>query len=271
MICIVQKILRAIRQPGFYARRTGQIILLRLTSLFARRSFFLQSRMDIDPSSFWHNPKFIASSGGFTPKGEAVARTIVETAPWDLVRRDMLVLLIRGIIERGIEGSFAELGVYKGETARLIHHYAPERRLRLFDTFSGFDARDLSEEQAQTGQAVTDGVFEDTSLETVQAYVSPRSDAIIFHKGLFPETCDEAVLAERFAFVHLDADLYQPILAGLEIFYPRLSPGGVLVIHDYNAWEGARRAVDEYFADKPEVPVAMPDKSGSAVVIKARA
>ena len=58
------------------------------------------------------------------------------------------------------------------------------------------------------------------------------------------------------------------IREGLRFFYPRMSPRGSLLIHDYNAWPGARRAVDEFFADKGELPVPMPDKSGSALVIK---
>ena len=59
----------------------------------------------------------------------------------DTVRRDMLVLLLRDLIERRVPGDMAELGVYKGLTARLIHHYAPERTLHLYDTFQGFDPR----------------------------------------------------------------------------------------------------------------------------------
>ena len=45
--------------------------------------------------------------------------------------------------------------------------------------------------------------------------------------------------------------------------------GAVLIVHDCNsAWAGSRQALDEFFADKPEHPVFMPDKSGSAVIIK---
>jgi O-methyltransferase len=59
-----------------------------------------------------------------------------------------------------------------------------------------------------------------------------------------------------------------PALSGLHFFYPRMPQDGILVVHDYNAWPGACRAVDEFFADKPELPIAMPDKSRSAVIIK---
>jgi len=45
--------------------------------------------------------------------------------------------------------------------------------------------------------------------------------------------------------------------------------GGIIFVHDYNSWDGARHAVDQFFASRPEVPLAMPDKCGSAVIVKA--
>jgi len=70
--------------------------------------------------------------------------------------------------------------------------------------------------------------------------------------------------------VHIDCDLYAPVDAALRYFYPRLITGGFLVIHDYLNffWNGVGRAVDEFFADKPEKLVPIPDKSGTAVIRK---
>jgi O-methyltransferase len=55
--------------------------------------------------------------------------------------------------------------------------------------------------------------------------------------------------------------------AGLEVFYDRMSPGGIFILHDYSSgwWEGAKRAVDEFLADKPERLILMPDACGTAV------
>jgi O-methyltransferase len=47
-------------------------------------------------------------------------------------------------------------------------------------------------------------------------------------------------------------------------------PGGFILAHDYNSWPGARKAVEQFFRDKPEIPIPMPDKSGSALVLKLR-
>ena len=76
----------------------------------------------------------------------------------------------------------------------------------------------------------------------------------------------------KFALVHIDCDLYTPIVNALNYFYPRLMPGGYLIIHDYFslAWDGAEKAVDEFFADKFEPVIPLTDGCGSAVIRKAR-
>ena len=65
-------------------------------------------------------------------------------------------------------------------------------------------------------------------------------------KGYFPETT--VGIEEAFCFVNLDFDLYNPTYAGLEYFYPRMSKGGVILIHDYFSvgWTGVKQAVDEF-------------------------
>jgi hypothetical protein len=72
--------------------------------------------------------------------------------------------------------------------------------------------------------------------------------------------------------VHIDCDLYAPIYSALEYFYPRVVPGGYIVVHDYGSlcWDGAEKAVDVFFAAKPEGVVPMPDSAGSIVVRKLR-
>jgi Macrocin-O-methyltransferase (TylF) len=69
----------------------------------------------------------------------------------------------------------------------------------------------------------------------------------------------------RYALLHLDCDLYAPTRAGLEFFYPKLVRGGFLIIHDYMSfyWDGVEKAIDEFFANKPERFIPIPDKSGT--------
>lgn len=243
--------------------------VLKRLSLFLRgQAMRLQSQMDIHPRSLWHNPSFERLTGGFFPPGDTEDRTIEGGSPWDLVRRDMLVLLMRDIETRQVPGSLAELGVYQGDTARLLHHYLPDRTLHLFDTFSGFDRRDVTNEAKVTGANAKSGQFGDTSVESVRSHIRPRNGNVRFHPGVFPDSCGIGIRKQRFALVHLDADLHGPTMAGLEVFYPLVSPGGYIVVHDYNAWHGARQATEEFLADKPEIAVPMPDKSGSAVIVR---
>jgi O-methyltransferase len=232
--------------------------------IFQDKSFFLQGQMDIHPKAHWPTP-IVGITGGFFPRGDRASRRICNLEAHDNTRRDMLILLLRTLLERNVPGAFAELGVYKGSTARLLHHYAPERTLHLFDTFEGFTERSAAGELRDLGH--TTKLFSDTSLEQVRRFIG-ASTTVQFHRGFFPESVPAALSSEMFAFVHLDADLYEPTLNGLRFFYPRMPRRGILVVHDYNAWPGARRAVDEFFADKPELPLPMPDKSGSAVIVK---
>jgi O-methyltransferase len=260
---------KLLRDPGTYLPVAGKVMLQKLSWIFRDASFFLQGQMDINPRSRWyHGNEIVARTGGFHLKSDKVQRRIYNLDAHDNVRRDMLVLLLRTLVERATVGAFAEVGVYQGATAKLIHHYAPERHLYLFDTFEGFTDRSAVAEANSTGFQVGAAEFSDTSLAKVKAYVGQQNANVSYHVGYFPDSIPPELLNERFAFVHLDADLYEPIRAGLEFFYPRMSPGGALVVHDYNAWIGSRTAVDEFFKGKPEVPIPMPDKSGSALIVK---
>lgn len=180
----------------------------------------------------------------------------------------MLVLFLRTILEKNVMGDIAELGVYKGYTAKLIHHYMPERKLHLFDTFEGFTEKSVVAEKEKTDLSISGSDFADTSLDRVKEYISQKNNNVLYYKGYFPESTPENFNQLTFSFVHLDADLYEPIMAGLKFFYPRMSIRGIIVIHDYNAWPGARKAVDEFFSDKKELPIPMPDKSGSVLIVK---
>jgi O-methyltransferase len=173
---------------------------------------------------------------------------------------------IERLKKENVKGSFAELGVYKGETAKIIHAMDNSRKLHLFDTFEGFKKDDLKEE---TGEAATYSTknFADTNEKKVIDYINGNNN-IILHKGHFPETT-KGLEDEKFALVNIDADLYNPIKDGCHFFYPRLSPGGVIIIHDYNhKWEGAVKAVNEFAKGIPENIIELPDMHGTVMIIK---
>ncbi len=182
----------------------------------------------------------------------------------DLVR---LLFLLDAVEEvKTVPGAFAELGVYKGNSAKLLHTLAPERTLYLLDTFSGFEKEDVVSDPKKIIPATS---FLDTSLAQVKAFVGTAPN-LRYCPGYFPSTAHYIPEDEIFALVHLDADLYQPILAGLEYFYPKLTEGAMMIVHDYSsgAWPGVKQAVDEFLQNKPEKLIRIPDKSGTVAFRK---
>ena len=195
----------------------------------------------------------------FPPFSPALAPLIAESG--DPVRYNALALALHAVRAESISGAVAEVGVYKGDTSRFLKRALPDRTLYLFDTFEGFPDEDL--------EVASDGRFQDTGIDHVARRIG-TSDGVGFRKGYFPDTAS-GLEDETFAFVLLDLDLYAPMKAGLEFFYPRLSPGGFLVLHDYNNPESDRavsRAADVFFRDKPEWLVGVPDRWGSALIRK---
>jgi O-methyltransferase len=182
----------------------------------------------------------------------------------DSVRLNFLCLTCDQLIKEGVRGSIAELGVYKGNTAFLLAQLARffDTTAYLLDTYEGFPSEDM------VGEAKLSHNFSDTSLESVRSLVGEKNVSYI--KGRFPGTANAIPDTERFCLVNLDCDLYAPFSAALQYFYPRLLPGGFLIMHDYSSlhWPRIEKAVDEFIADKPERPILIPDKSGTAVVRK---
>ena len=142
-----------------------------------------------------------------------------------------------------VPGEIAEVGVYKGGSAKLIAEAKGERTLHLFDTFDGLPDSGDGDPLFQRGQFPS-------SVDKVKAYLATYPN-VHFYKGLFPDTAGP-VKDKQFSFVHLDVDIYESTAAALAFFYPRMAKGALLVSHDYMWAEGVKRAFDEFFADKPE-------------------
>lgn len=140
----------------------------------------------------------------------------------------------------------AEAGVLQGEFAKEINFCFPDSTLYLFDTFQGFDKRDLAVEEKNGFSDKMDGYYNITSEELVLSKLPIKEKAII-RKGYFPETVS-GLEGESFYFVNMDFDLYNPTLAGLKFFVPRIVQGGVLLIHDYfdPTYLGVSQAVSDY-------------------------
>lgn len=164
-----------------------------------------------------------------------------------------------------LAGDFAECGVYRGGTALLLARVLQNRankRLYLFDSFKGLPKMDQERDPW-----FSEGQYCAESIEAVEDLLRDFQRMIDIRCGWIPETF-RGLENNRYAFAHLDVDLYQSTLDCCNYFYPRLVPGGVLLFDEYAfaPSRGEKDAVDEFFADKPESPITLP--TGQAMVLK---
>jgi len=194
-------------------------------------------------------------------------------AAWELCAKEIYI--------NNIPGAVAEAGVHKGHSARMINRLFCDRKLYLFDTFEGFDTRDIKHDIEQ-GFSLFNANPEDYLAArhlsgTDEQYVMSKMaypNNVIIRKGWFPDTAAE--LEDEYCFVSLDMDLYKPIYTGLEYFYPRLNSGGYIFIHDYKSetadWAGCGQAVRDYCNNMKigYIPVSdsLFSKNVSAVITK---
>lgn len=183
--------------------------------------------------------------------------------------------MVLHVLERNVEGAFAECGCWRGHSSHLIASMLRDamqnRPLHIFDSFEGGLSEKGSEDKGLLA-TVDEGMVKkerqafSSKFEEVAAVLSPF-DNVILHRGWIPERFDE-VSNESFAFVNLDLDLYAPIKDSLEFFYPRLSQGGALVVDDYGTtdWPGVKIAVDEFLKHK-EPSIAI-ETVGSMIIVK---
>lgn len=161
-------------------------------------------------------------------------------------RRDCLEKIAMILEDKAVPGAVAELGVYRGDFAKVINTVFPDRKLYLFDTFEGFPEEDMNYETENHLLLNTVGKLSNTSVEYVMSRM-PRPERCVIRKGYFPETA-AGLEEERYAFVNIDVDLYRPILAGLEYFWPRMAENGYIFVHDYFSFSyaGTKKAIEEF-------------------------
>jgi O-methyltransferase len=174
------------------------------------------------------------------------------------------------VCRAAIPGDIVECGVWRGGSSMamalaLLANGDTSRRLFLYDTFEGMtaatnadvDDRGQRADALLAGAARTEGgVWAIASLEDVRRNVQltryPK-ERVTFVKGAVEQTLS-GTAPDQIAVLRLDTDWYESTKAELDYLYPRLAMGGVLIIDDYGHWQGARRAVDEYFAARGEHP-----------------
>lgn len=162
------------------------------------------------------------------------------------------------------EGAVAEVGVFEGDFAKYINQYFSNKTLYLFDTFEGFDDRDIQMEG--TLSHAQKGDYANTSIEMVMKKM-PHPDNVVIKKGYFPETAEG--INEVFCFVNLDLDLYEPTLQGLRFFEDKMTANGVILVHDYFAenFKGPKEAVKKYISESERNIRVLPIGDGISIMI----
>lgn len=158
----------------------------------------------------------------------------------------------------------AEVGVFEGDFAKWINQFYDKQRLHLFDTFEGFDKRDIEKESSYSKAEI--GEYANTSVDMVMGKM-PYPENVIIHKGYFPDTANG--LKDSFVFVNLDVDLYEPTYKGLMFFKDKMIKGGVILVHDYFAtnFQGPHEAVNQFVEEMNGQYAIYPIGDGISIMI----
>ena len=183
-------------------------------------------------------------------------------------RQENLVRLAKEIENRGIAGAVVECGVLDGGTAALMAHATASsgREIHLFDAWRGLPEV-TPEDGAESKQWVGQAVGSPKRVVKVMESLGIDKSRLHFHVGWFHETFPHANIPE-IALLHIDCDFYEPTKLCLEIWYPKVVPGGFIQFDDYDAFEGFRKAVDEFLASHPYLNLETFGSQGTAFFLQ---
>jgi len=205
----------------------------------------------------------------------SVQDTVRAVRPFTMTSGPRVVALceaVQYVIDARVPGDIVECGVWRGGSMMAIARTLVQRgdwtrHLHLFDTFEGMTAPtdkdvsffgDTAEHLLNTeNRSDASSVWCIASLEEVRDNMeSTGFPAAQIHciKGRVEDTIPEHA-PPTIALLRLDTDWYESTRHELEHLYPRLVTGGVLILDDYGHWQGARKAVDEYFAQRGKPPL----------------
>ncbi len=195
---------------------------------------------------------------------------------------------VKYVVDNRISGDFVECGVWKGGSAMLIaltllQLNDTSRKIFLYDTYEGMS--EPSEEDKSVAGAgareLLDKASKDdagsiwcySSLEEVTKNILGAGypiDKIIFVKGKVEDTIP-GVMPEQISLLRLDTDWYESTYHELKYLYPLLSAGGILLIDDFGFWQGAKKAVLEYFSKNNLYPLISRIDDTGRLILKTNA
>ena len=170
-----------------------------------------------------------------------------------VARLASLALLVERTLDEGVPGDYIETGVWRGGCCILMRGVlaargVTDRKVIAADSFAGLPPPKADLYPADADDRHGDVEELAVSLDQVKSNFERYGlldDQVVFVEGFFADTLPR-LEAGPFAVIRLDGDMYESTTLALEHLYPRLNPGGFVVIDDYGAVEGCRLAVDDY-------------------------
>lgn len=197
---------------------------------------------------------------------EEILSTIKGKTMTSLQRQITLINAVRYIVRNNLPGVFVECGVWRGGSAMaiamtLLQEGATNRDLYLFDTFEGMTPP-KSVDRMWSGDSAQKRLDQDVERKGLDWAVASIDDVrenmiltgyserfIHYIKGPVEKTIPHQFSSNQIALLRLDTDWYSSTKHELNHLYPLIVKDGILIIDDYGWWEGAKKAVDEYFSD----------------------
>jgi O-methyltransferase len=171
---------------------------------------------------------------------------------------------LEATLQRNIPGAVVEFGCYIGTTSLFIKRlldlppHGAGRAFHVYDSFAGLPAKSIADASI-AGESFKAGELAVSKRELVRAFRRAGLRPPVIHKSWFEELTARDV-PDLIAFAFLDGDFYESILSSLRLVWPRMSPGGTVLLHDYGreALPGVERAVRDYFRSRsmPDIHIA---------------
>jgi hypothetical protein len=199
-------------------------------------------------------------------------RTCLKYSMTGAERMWAIVQAMKRIADKKIPGDLVEAGVYRGGNILLFKilsdKYDLKKEIWAYDTYKGMTEptkNDISFRGTDAKKLMDDAPIKEVSgekhniwcystMEEVQSNILAHAkniENINFIKGGVEQTLKiEKNLPKQISLLRLDTDWYESTKIEMECLYPRLVPGGILIVDDYGHWKGSRKAIDEYFSGK---------------------
>jgi O-methyltransferase/8-demethyl-8-(2,3-dimethoxy-alpha-L-rhamnosyl)tetracenomycin-C 4'-O-methyltransferase len=221
----------------------------------AGRLLYIELLQKILTNEIYGDAPFDPWSGGkFDPALRAVGRDWPSQAMTMIGSKRMENLrdLVRWVLENNVSGDFIETGAWRGGACIFMRgilkaYGITDRNVWVADSFEGLPPPNPAY-PADRGDKHHTWEQLAVSLEEVKANFAKLAlldDKVKFLKGWFKDTLPSAPI-ERLAILRLDGDMYGSTMEALMALYSRVVPRGFVIVDDFGAVEGCRRAINDF-------------------------